>query len=77
MRAGKRAAYIQRVNPFINPSSLWYDVSRCVLDMNVIFTLDNIVVVPIVSRIIAKDYGGMQDKDLMFVSSSTFSLLAV
>ena len=52
-------------------------VPRCALDMNIIFTLDNIVVVPIESRIIAKDYGGMQDKDLMFVSSSTFSVLAV
>ena len=37
--------------------------------MNVIFTLDNIVLVPIVSRIIAKDCGGMQDKDLLFMSS--------
>ena len=52
-------------------------LSRCALDMNVIFTLDNIVLVPIVSRIIAKDCGGMQDKDLMFVSSSTLSVPAV
>ena len=50
---------------------------RCALDMNVIFTLDNIVLVPIVSRPIAKNCGGKQDKDLLFMSSSTLSVPAV
>ena len=44
-------------------------IPRCALDMNVIFTLDNIVLVPIVSRLIAKDRGGKQDKDLLFMSA--------
>ena len=43
--------------------------SRCALDMNVIFTLDNIVLVPIVSRLLAKDCGGKQYKDLLFMSA--------
>ena len=50
-------------------TTLVLNVSRCALDMNVIFTLDNIVLVPIVGRLIAKDCGGKQDKDLLFMSA--------
>ena len=46
-----------------------YLLPRCALDSNVIFTFDYIVLVPIVSRIIAKDCGGKQEKKMAYFCS--------